>query len=89
MMCSVLVGEKGSVDEHVIKAPHRVHSRAWLRVGENRTQVGSGVLREVGHRRCHSGQEGCTNHARILPSYDLQGATEIIERGIKEAAEGN
>ena len=50
------------------QAHHRVHWRAWLRVGENRTQVGSGILREVVHGSCHPGQEGCTNHARVFLS---------------------
>ena len=50
MMCSMLVGEKRAVDEHVVKRIIAFIKRAWLRVGENRTQVGSGVLREVGHR---------------------------------------
>ena len=82
MMCSMLVGEKGAVDEHVIKGIIAFIERAWLRVGENRTHVGSGILREVGHRRCHSGQEGCTNHARIFTSeifWEQQGGTRATE----------
>ena len=66
MMCSMLVGEKGAVDEHVIK--RIIAFIEELGYESAKIVLKSGILREVGHRRCHSGQEGCTNHARIFTS---------------------